>query len=509
MKRRSFLRPVSVRSAPPEADTSLLSSLQADDTSLPYNLGLAPYVPDDAFVPWNELRVLHLLRRTGYRITVDRVYALLAMAPADAVDAIVDSAVAAPMPERPAYYDNPRSQSSEDFPVSEAYRDVCQYSFRQALDMDTPGTGLRERMTLALANLLVVEYRDRRRPALLYRYIERLRTHALGNLRTLITEMGRDDPAMVFYLDSHENEASAPNENYARELLELFTMGPTGPDGTPNYTETDIKELARALTGWRAQLDDTFIGTRFVASRFDDGEKTLFGRTGNWGYDEALTIIFEERASQIARYLSRRLYQVFVCDEPNEQVVAEMAAVMLANDFEVVPVLRRLFKSRHFLDTDAFGVLYRSPYDLFVSFFGSRDFTDESLLDNLHTQVVRLTPLFNPPDVSGWPGGRAWIDTATLDSRINSLSRIASWQETRYTDLGRTMPTPDDPYVLAEELAIFFTPVPFDREDLAIGAEVLLGGSQDYMWSIDNAGAHLHIRELMRYYVTLPEFNLA
>ncbi|MEM8600521.1 MAG: DUF1800 family protein, partial [Bacteroidota bacterium] len=492
MQRRSFLRRVTGQApapASPPGHAAALHALQTEDNVLPYNQGLAPYVPDDTFVPWNEQRVLHLLRRTGYRITVERVYDLLAMPPADAVDALVDAAVAAPMPARPSYYDFPYGQGHPDFPVVQGYRDVVKFSYRQALELDAPGTGLRERMVMALSNLLVVEYRANQRPSVLYRYVERLRTHALGNLRTLITEIGRDDPAMVLYLNSHRNEVSAPNENYARELLELFTMGPIGPDGTPNYTETDIQELARALTGWRARINEDAIDTRFLAGRFDDGEKTIFGRTGNWGYDDALAIVFEERGPQIAHYLSRRLYQAFVCDVASEAVVAEMAAVMLANDFEVVPVLRVLLKSRHFLDTDAFGVRYRSPFDLFVSFYGSRDITDDEFLNNLHALVFQLAPPFNPPDVSGWPSGRAWIDTASLDVRVDSLSRIASWSAGRYKVLGRSMPTPDDPYILAEELAIFFTPVPFDRETLAIGTEVLLGGSQDYMWSIDNPSA--------------------
>ena len=181
-------------------------------------------------------------------------------------------------------------------------------------------------------------------PCIDYYYL--LHEHLLGNFKTFVYDMGLT-PAMLKYLDGESNRVGAPNENYARELLELFTMGPTAPDGTPNYTETDVAEIARALTGW-VVTDDFHV--EFDESRHDAGMKSFLGRQGMYGYDQVIDILFEERAHAIAHHLSRHLYCFFVRPLPDESVVSDLADVLLDNNFEIKPALQVLFSSTHFYD---------------------------------------------------------------------------------------------------------------------------------------------------------------
>ncbi|MEM6783226.1 MAG: DUF1800 family protein [Bacteroidota bacterium] len=517
MDRRSFLRragrplssvaPAPTPAAPVAPAPVALAASANPQQPLPYNGGLSAYVPTEA-QPWDERRVLHLLRRTGYAVIAEDVYALLDKTPRRAVNDLVNTARSASPPPRPTWYDDPRPRIIN---VSPTRNEVGALVIKEALAQRAPGTALRERLTMLWANVIAAQ--RRRVPhstAVVYRYAERLRSYALGNYRTLITEMGRDDIKLLSFLDGHTNTADRPNENYARELLELFTMGPLGPDGSPNYTQRDIEELARALTGWRYRLNDTAIETFFVESRHDSGLKTIFGRRGRWDYDDALRIIFEERGPQIAHYVCRRLYQEFVYDIPNEQVVAAMAEEMLAQDFVIEPVLKRLLRSKHFMHPDAFGVKIRSAFDLYVGFVGTRSLENQAARRRqlIFNFVEELQPLYDPPDVSGWPGFTEWVDTSTHVIRLDALEKITSWNVEEYRALGRSMPSPDVAAYLAEELAILFFAVPLDRETLDEATEVLLGGSQSYMWSIDNEDAPLHIRELVRFFAQLPEIHL-
>ena len=244
------------------------------------------------------------------------------------------------------------------------------------------------------------------------------RAHAVGDARRLAAGILRD-PAMVRYLDGQRNRRGNPNENLARELMELFVLG----EGNA-YTERDIKEVARCLTG--LDIDDDVVV--FRPDRHDPGVKTVLGRRGRFAGDDVLAILFAR--PEAATFLATKLYRFFVNDAPGprsrdaERTIAGLAKLLRRHDFELAPVLARLFASRHFHDPANHGAIVKSPIQLLVE--ASRSLgTPPRDVDRLLDDANRMgQSLFQPPSVKGWDGGRAWINTATLFVRQNVLVHL-------------------------------------------------------------------------------------
>ena len=477
--------------------------------------GLAPFEAT-AQEPWDAARARHLLCRTGYHAPSAAISAALARSPAAAANAVVDAALTAapvPVPTYATLFPPPAGAPDADVQAyntanSRGVTAEANGVLAAALALRTAGTGLRERLAIALHGTLTAhlsEYGNRAHR--LVRYWSLLRGGAFGSYRTLVREMGRT-PAMLLYLDGNLNRVGSPNENYARELLELFTTGIDGPDGQPNYTQQDVAELARCLTGWNvvsASNDGVF-----VPSRFDAGAKTVFGRTGAFGYDAAVDLVFAERAEAVARRLARVLYRALVAVEPNEEVVAELAAVLRANDFATEPAVRALLASRHFFSAGAMGARIRSPFDLLLGLVGASGYTSpEAQFSSVRSTCRDLGfDLFRPPDVAGWPGGRAWLDTGRLPLRWVATDRVwARRSEARA--LALTMPAPYDPYALVDALAVHVVAVPLSAATRAEGVTILLGGIPDYEWDPTIASAEGRIRGLLQFLSRLPESHLA
>ena len=330
------------------------SSLQQYSTSVA--AGLNPYTGT-----WDRRRAAHLVRRTCFGAIKREVDLALAGGSADAAVArILSDATSAPLPDPPAWYNG--SSSASDI---ERIYDVQRRWFEA---MRVPG--LSEKMTLFWHNHFVIQYPSLMQkapgavPKLCYDYLTLIRLNALGNLKSFVRAIGTN-PAMLVYLDGFVNEKGAANENYGRELLELFTMGQFAPDGAPNYTESDIKEIARALTGYVVTSSG---GSYFEPNRFDDGTKSFFGQTGSFDYDDVVDILFEVRGAQIAHYICRKLYCFFVQPVPDEAFVAELASTFVASGFEIAPVLETLFTSAHFLDGSYRAARIKSPVELLVGF---------------------------------------------------------------------------------------------------------------------------------------------
>lgn len=250
---------------------------------------------------------------------------------------------------------------------------------------------------------------------------ELFRKHAAGNFGDLLTAIVQD-PAMLEYLDNNDNRKGQPNENLAREVMELFGLG------LGNYTEEDIKEGARALTGYTFQ-DDEFV---FTKRNHDPNEKTILGQSGNWNGEDFARIILSKNAC--ARFIARKLYAFFVADLPSDEqggvrdvepwrrkLVNELGDMLHNRKYEIKPVLRRLFLSEHFYSPDVMRSQIKSPTQLVVGAARTLNAPtrDLSILnDALDLMGQRL---FLPPSVKGWPGGRAWINTSTLYVRQNTL----------------------------------------------------------------------------------------
>ena len=500
--------PAPARPAPPERK-------MPPSVAPPYAGGLAPFTPT-ADAPWDARRARHLLRRTGFHAPLAEVTRLLGLAPSEAAASIVDAAVGAapvPVPTYSTLFRPPATAPQAEIDAyttanGQAFRKEQDGVFDEALAIRATGTGLRERLALALHSAVPTNYNDyNQRTHRLVRYWAVLRAGAFGSYRTLIGDVGRT-PAMLVYLNGNLNRSGSPNENYARELLELFTTGTEGPGGEQTYTQTDVAQLARCLTGWTV-VDASNDGI-FVPSRFDAGSKTVFGRTGAFGYDEAVALVFTERGAAVAHRLAGVLYRALVAGEPNAQVRAEMAALLLANDFRTEPVVRALLASEHFFSAGALGARLRAPLDLMLGTLATTGYSDpRPYFPTIRTRCVEGGfDLFRPVDVSGWPGGRLWLDTGRLPSRW--LATDALWARKREAQaLALSMPDPGNPYALVDALAEHVAAVPLSAATRAEAVTVMLGGIPDYEWNPTVAGAENRIRGVLQFFSRLPEAQLA
>ncbi len=233
------------------------------------------------------------------------------------------------------------------------------------------------------------------------------RSFALGDIREL-TQRVAVDPAMLKYLDNLRNDATHPNENFARELMELYTLG------IGNYSEADVREGARAWTGLRLHRasDEVFLNERFV----DNGSKTFLGKTGNWRGTDAVNIIFEQPAA--ARYFATKLLTFFVYAEPEPELVEAVADLLRGHKYVLAPVMATLLASNVFHSERAYRALVKSPVDFVVGSY--RLFGVANAQPSALPALRRMTQvLFYPPNVKGWPGGGAWLNSSTVLAREN------------------------------------------------------------------------------------------
>ncbi len=233
-----------------------------------------------------------------------------------------------------------------------------------------------------------------------------IRSNALGNFRTLLTEVSKS-PAMLAFLNNQQNRKSQPNENFAREVMELFTIG------RGNYTEKDVKEAARAFTGWGFNLKTGFVFRKF---QHDTGSKTLMGRTGNFDGDDVIKILLEQKNT--AQFIARKVYSYFVNEQVDEAKVHWLAERFYQSDYEIGSLMKDIFTSSWFYDERNIGAKIKSPVELLVGI--RRILPMELKRDEVQLLLQRALGqvLFYPPNVAGWPGGKNWIDSSSLMLRL-------------------------------------------------------------------------------------------
>lgn len=244
-----------------------------------------------------------------------------------------------------------------------------------------------------------------------------IRANALGNFRDLTLAIAKD-PAMIRFLNNQQNRKDSPNENFARELMELFTLG------RGNYTEKDIKEAARAFTGWSSTITGEYI---FRPNQHDNGQKTFFGKTGNFNGNDIIDLILEKR--ETANFITRKIYRYFVNDKVDEAIVKELAEQFYKNDYHIGKLMRSIFESEWFYDKKNLGVKIKSPIDFLAGAMRTLDINFQNKQSLLFLQRAAGQMLFNPPNVAGWPGGKSWIDNATLMLRLNLVPNLINMAE--------------------------------------------------------------------------------
>ena len=233
-----------------------------------------------------------------------------------------------------------------------------------------------------------------------------IRRNALGNFGNLLTEVSKS-AAMINFLNNNQNRKGSPNENFAREVMELFTLG------RGNYTETDVKESARAFTGWGANFSGEFV---FRQPLHDNGRKTILGKTGNFTGDDVLNILLEEK--QTSRFITRKIYKYFVNENVDESKITWLSDRFYQSSYDIQSLMNDIFSSDWFYDEKNIGAKIKSPVELIVGIRRTLPMNIENEEIQLLLQRLLGQLLFYPPNVAGWPGGKNWIDSSSLMLRL-------------------------------------------------------------------------------------------
>lgn len=384
----------------------------------------------------------HLLNRTGFAANAPEIAAFAPLTREAAVDRLLGWSTAAPVVAAPVWTRQPYERPPRPASLSDAERkdyqrrlisegrDLKAWWMAQMLTTPSP---LTEKMVLFWHNHFTSSLRKVRMPLLMYRQHMTLRRHALGNFGELLQAMARD-PAMLIYLDGVASRKGQPNENFARELMELFTLG----EG--HYTEQDVKEAARAFTGWSIDRENgEFL---FRPAWHDDGDKTVLGVRGAHDGQAVLAILLAR--PQTAEFIVAKLWREFISNDPDRNEVRRIAGVFRGSGYDLRTVLRELLISDAFYAPRHRASLVKSPVDIVVGTLRQFHMTVADPLPYALT-VGRLgQDLFAPPNVKGWPGGEAWINATTLLSRRQFLEAVLRSSEPGMAAAMTMAPAADD-----------------------------------------------------------------
>lgn len=365
-----------------------------------------------------------LLTRTGFAANASEVAAYVGMTREQAVDALLagartDAATPAPawtiesVPSRDVRQAwTPDERRAEQRERSRRYDELRGWWVRE---MTTTRSPLTERMTLFWHDHFTSGEDKIQFPQLMFRQNELLRRDALGNFGDLLHAVAKD-PAMLQYLDGASNRRGRPNENFAREVMELFTLG----EG--HYSQRDVAEAARAYTGWT--LDPDTLAYRFDPKTHDDGEKTVLGQTGHFDGDQVLDILLAQ--PETATFITTALWREFISETPDATQVAPIAERLRTSHYDIRTALRGVFLSEAFWDERNRGVLVKSPAEFVVGAVRELDlgYAGQDATP-LAAQIRNFGEnLFYPPNVKGWPGGENWINSSTLLARKQFIEQL-------------------------------------------------------------------------------------
>lgn len=477
--------------------------------------------------PLTALQAAHLLRRATFGFTKAQIAEYTNIKPDVAVGKLL-AAQPAPTPPIDAatglpFFDQPYDQTTNAALVT----NIKAWLIGQ---MVSNAPSLQEKMTLFLQNIFVVNTSTVNDHHYIYKYITLIQQHALGNYKTLATQITKD-PAMLRFLNGNVNTNLNANENYGREFQELFTIGRIKPDGTTNYTEDDVKAAARVLTGWddtgyRSTTPGGAISTVFVSTKHDTadkkfsskyGSKIITGRTGATAGDVELTDLVEMIFSktETSKNICRKLYRWFVQSDistTNENgIIADLATILRNNNFDLKPVLTALFRSQHFYDTTQVGSIIKSPLELTVGLLRYFELKPTSMTTNaadfysftkyLNSRCIeQQQEVIDQTTVFGWPAYnntgyyQIWINSNTLgyrnkftDDFIRGNFRVNGVKITiDSVELAKKVSVPSDSVALINELSanLFAVAITQTQKDYLIDS-VLIPGLPRIEWTIE------------------------
>jgi uncharacterized protein (DUF1800 family) len=375
-----------------------------------------------AAAPMDYDQARHLLARTGFGPTDEEVRAFTGLTRDQGVARLLrDTRTAATVPAPDWTHDGLRPLRAANLGPDEirAYlarqrRETAELRAWWVQEMLATPSPLTERMTLFWHNHFVSSAQKVRSAKLLYAQNATLRANALGSFATLLHSASKD-PAMLVYLDVAQSRRGQPNENFAREVMELFTLG----EG--HYTERDVKEAARAFTGWSIDRETGLYVFRPILHDF--GSKTVLGRMGYFEGDAVLDAILAQ--PQAARFVVAKLWREFVSPDPDPREVQRIADDCRAHDYSIKAALRGLLLCDAFWDARNRGSLVKSPVEVVVGTLRQLDLVPDTTLPFAAAASGMGQVLFAPPNVKGWPGGETWINSNTLLARKQYLDLVA------------------------------------------------------------------------------------
>jgi uncharacterized protein (DUF1800 family) len=403
----------------------------------PASPALAPFEPSPSD-PFDRRKAAHLLRRAGFGASPSEVSEAVERGLEGAVESLFDAAEA--------------EKQEAEFQATFAAVSAALTSFEETeglqawwvYRMARTRVPLREKLTLFWHGHFATSDEKVENTGLMHDQVETIRRHAWGNVRDLTLAMAKD-PAMIVWLDGESNSKRHPNENFARELMELFTCG------IGHFTEKDVKEAARAFTGWHRD------GASFAfhPEDHDNGRKTFLGRSGRLDGADVVDILMQHPATP--RALAAKLLRFFSAPEPPAAVVDEAAALFVRTRLDVKWFLRELFMSRWFYSPECYRTRLASPVEYVVGSVRSLGvrWAAPGLVDHLDKMGQRL---YQPPNVKGWDGERRWINSGTWAARQAFADELARLDEDNPLaddlDLGKTVPADvNDPEKVIEALA--------------------------------------------------------
>ncbi len=484
--------------------------------------GVEPYTGS-----WDAETAKHLLRRCLFGFRQSDVDYATGQILQDTVDALLTNHTpsALPVNDYSARVSDPDCPAGEEW-VTKAFSENPQINTERRKTIQSWWIGemldqpfsIQEKMVLFWHSFLVTELRAIPYAHFAYDVIAMLKNNSLGNFKTIIRELTLT-PGMLLYLNGYLNQKGRPDENYARELFELFTLG-KGEDS--QYTEDDVREAARVLTGWT--IDTDTYETTFIPNRHDTEDKTFsafFNNTtikgssdGATELDDLLDMIFENDVV-VSKYIIEKLYRFFVYyvidEEIEEKVIEPLAETFRDNNWEILPVLQELFTSAHFYDPYTKGAIIKNPMDFLVGLYKNTDITFGGLSAEERSKSLHLTNLLafvlqmeigNPPTVSGWLAyyqapqyHEHWINSVSLPKRNqianiiaiapNGFSQQGVSVYTNILDLTETIPNNSDPNaVISYWVDMVFTHDIGEDERATLKGLLLYGQAEDYYWTI-------------------------
>lgn len=519
--------------------------------------------------PWGREQVTHLLRRTTYGSTIDDINEVVSLTLDQLIEKLMEDQ-SLPDPPINYYYEGDPfvavGESWIDKPLDRDNSMLIAYRRRSLAgwtisNLLNGGTHIREKMTLFWSNHFVTQASVLKDPNFIYYNNNLLRENALGNFRDLV-KLVTINPAMLRFLNGNQNNVVRPNENYARELFELFTIGKgdlAGPGDYTTFTEQDVTEASKILTGWRHtgfyHRDNLPAGSQYFSIRHDKTTKQLSHRFNNAivenqeenEYATLVDIILEQE--EVSKFICRKLYRWFVYydinDEIEKEIITPLSQIFRESDYDIKPVLIALLSCQHFYSIRSIGPMIKNPIDFIINLFVQFEIPFPGNILHAYNIYARLAGIFEgfgmnyyePPDVAGWKAYyqeplfyRTWITAATLPLRQGIVNALVSGQlgvgdnllTMNILDLISKIPNAEDPNVLVEELTSYILPQSLTDSQKGFLKEVLIPGLPDFEWTVEynlylsdpeneeiRRSVDAKLRALFATMLNLPEYHLS